>query len=305
MSAEAPRLLSGAMMVRDDGLVLLVQHPAASPFAGKWSMPLTGVPAHEAAEDALERMLRDSLHVEPGAYDFLDTIYVSAVANGERFIVNAFTCVGWTGDPRFGTEAYADAVWVSPGAPGAVDLLPEVRLWLKTAFEEETGAIVAREYDSEMLIADLASARGDLIAALDAVPLHQRALADGSGWSPLSILVRVADMEAYYRNEVRRCLSSVGQRWRVFNEVQWEDAFRIRPIEDERSLRDRFAAVSGETRAYLNDATPELLAVYLDHPERGVVQVGDRFERIATHYRTFAGHIRGMTQAFAAGVSRV
>ena len=62
MAPDGPRLLSGAMMVRQDGLVLLVQHPVASPFAGKWSMPLTGVPDHETAEDALERMLREALH---------------------------------------------------------------------------------------------------------------------------------------------------------------------------------------------------------------------------------------------------
>lgn len=303
MPAGGPRLLSGAVMVREDGLVLLVQHLAASPFAGKWSMPLTGVPDHETAEDALERMLRDALHVEPGAYDFLDTIYASAITDGERFIVNAFTCIGWTGEPRFGAEAYADAVWVSPGAPGALDLLTEVREWLKTAFEEETGAIVPREYDRDTLGADLASARADLIAAFDAVPPHQRGLADASGWSPLDVFAHVADVEAYCRNEVRRCVSGAGQKWRPFNEAQWEDTFRLRPAEDERALRGRLAAVSGETRAYLGSATPELLAVYIDHPERGVVQVGDRFEKIAGHYRNHVSQIRGMAQALAGRAS--
>lgn len=300
MPPTGPRLLSGAMLVREDGLVLLVQHPQASPFAGKWSMPLTGVPDHETAEDALERMLRDSLHVEPGEYDFLDTIYASAVTNGERFIVNAFTCIGWAGEPRFGSEAYADAVWVSPGAPGALDLLPEVRDWLKTAFEEETGAIVPREYDSEMLIAGLASARGDLIAAFDAVPTHVRSTPDASGWSLLDVLAHVSDVEAYYRNEARRCLEGFGQKWRSFNEAQWEDAFRLRPAEDEHALRDRLSAVSGETRAYLGSTPRDVLAVYLDHPERGVVQVGDRFEKLAGHYRDHAAQIRGMAQALTA-----
>jgi ADP-ribose pyrophosphatase YjhB (NUDIX family) len=300
MAPDGPRLLSGAMMVRQDGLVLLVQHPAASPFAGKWSMPLTGVPDHETAEDALERMLREALHVEPGAYDFLDTIYASAVTNGERFIVNAFTCIEWDGEPRFGAEAYSDAVWLSPGAPGNLDLLPEVREWLKTAFEEETGAIVPREYDREALLADLASARGDLIAALDAVPLHQRGPADASGWSPLDVLAHVPDVEAYYRNEIRRCIEGAGQRWRLFNEAQWEDAFRLRAAEDERTLRGRLAQVSGETRAFLAGASPELLAVYIDHPERGVVQVGDRIEKIAGHYRTHADQIRQMVLAATA-----
>lgn len=300
MPPAGPRLLSAAVMVREDGLMLFVRHPAASPFAGKWSMPLTGVPDHETAEDALERILRDALHVGPGEYDFLDTIYVNAISDGERFIVNAFTCIGWTGEPRFGPEAYADAVWASPGAPGAIDLLPEVRDWLKTAFEEETGALAPREYDREMLAADLARARADLIAAFDAVPPHLRTAAGGDGWSPLDLFARVSDVETYYRNEIRRCASGLGQRWRLFNEAQWEDAFRLRAVEDERTLRDRLAAVSGETRAYLAAMTPELLALYLDHPEHGVVQVGDRFERIVAHYRNYADQIRGMTPALQA-----
>ena len=300
MPPAGPRLLSGAMMVRDDGLVLLVQHPPASPFAGKWSMPLTGVPDHETAEGALERMLRDTLHVEPGSYDFLDTIYVNALSGGERFIVNAFTCIDWTGEPRFDAEAYADAAWASPGAPGALDLLTEVRDWLKTAFEEETGAIVPREYDRDTLLADLASARGDFIAAFDAVPPHLRTHADASGWSPLDVMAHASDVEAYYRNEVRRCVEGLGQRWRLFNEAQWEDAFRLRPAEDERTLRDRLARMSGETRASIAGASPQWLATYIDHPERGVVQVGDRIEKIAGHYHTHADQIRQMAQAAAA-----
>ena len=228
MPPAGPRLLSGALMVRDDGLVLFVRHPAASPFAGKWSMPLTGVPDHETAEDALERMLRTALHVEPGQYEFLDTVYASAVTDGERFIVNAFTCVDWAGEPRFAADAFADAVWASPGAPGDLDLLPEVRTWLMTAFEEETGALAPREYDRDVLLAGLSAARGGLIAALDAVPAPVRAQADGSGWSTLDVLAHVADVEAYYRNEVGRCLAGAGQRWRLFNEAQWEDAFRDR-----------------------------------------------------------------------------
>lgn len=300
MANAGPLLLSGAMMVREDGLVLLVQHPAASPFAGKWSMPLTGVPDHETAEDALERMLRGALHVEPGAYEFLDTIYVNALGGSERFIVNAFTCIDWDGEPRFGAEAFADAAWVSPGAPGTLDLLTEVREWLKTAYEDETGALVPREYDLETLLADLASARGDVIAAFDAVPVHLRGRADASGWSSIDVFAHVADVEAYYRGEVRRCLSGAGQRWRLFNEAQWDDTYRLRPTEDERMLRERLSAVSGETRAYFGALGPEMLAVYLDHPERGVVQVGDRIEKIAEHHRSHANQIRQMTQALVA-----
>ena len=132
--AAGPGLLSAALLVRDDASMLLVQHPAASPFAPLWTMPLTGVTDAETAEEALERLLRGTLHVEPGAYDFLDTIYVTA-AGGQRFIANVFSGTGWQGDPQFASDAIADAAWVPAGQPGTLPLVPEVRDWFLAAAE--------------------------------------------------------------------------------------------------------------------------------------------------------------------------
>ena len=134
MVAEAPRLASGGILVRGDGQMLLTHH-ALGPFAGRWSMPLVGVAAHETAEDALARLLREMLGVEPGPFEFLDTIYLEG-DEGERFVLNAFTCVGWQGEPALRGGLYDRAVWAPPLEADALDLLPEVRAWIAASSAE-------------------------------------------------------------------------------------------------------------------------------------------------------------------------
>ena len=75
---DGPQLASLALMVRDDAKSLFVRH-AAGPFAGLWTLPFVGVADVETAEDALERLLREYLNVQPGPYEFLDTVYLTAV----------------------------------------------------------------------------------------------------------------------------------------------------------------------------------------------------------------------------------
>ena len=124
----APRLASAGILVRGDGQMLLTHH-ALGPFAGRWSMPLVGVTDNETAEDALSRMLREMLRIEPGPFEFLDTLYLAA-GEDERFVVNAFTCASWSGEPSLRGGLYDQAVWARPSEAGALDLLPEVRDWI-------------------------------------------------------------------------------------------------------------------------------------------------------------------------------
>src|SRR5690606_5636128 len=95
-----PQPASMAIMVNANGRVLMLRQ-AQGPFAQQFSMPFIGVADNETAEDALARLLRDVLNVGPGPYEFLDTFYITGRA-GERFVVNAFTCVDWEGEPRYG-----------------------------------------------------------------------------------------------------------------------------------------------------------------------------------------------------------
>ncbi|MQC47477.1 MAG: hypothetical protein DWG77_00130 [Chloroflexi bacterium] len=291
VAQETPQLASLAFMARSDQKALFVRH-AAGPFASRWSLPFIGVADAETAEDALGRLLRDYLYVTPGAFEFLDTIPITG-SNGERFIANGFTCTRWQGDPKFPAKLYEDAIWAAPSQATALDLLPELREWLEGTFSAGSTRPRTLRYAAGALEQQLADARGDLLAEFDAVPAGTRSeLCDAEGWSPLTILQHVAEVEAYYRNEVARCLARPGRLWRPFNDDVWKDVHALRPAEDEAALRDRLDVVRADTHGWLAVTSEESLNGYLDHPERGVVLAGERIAKIADHYRAHARQLR-------------
>ncbi len=295
---EGPQLASLALMVRSDSKSLFVRH-AAGPFAGLWTLPFVGVSDVETAEDALERLLRDFLHVQPGPYEFLDTVYLTA-ASGERFIANAFTCVDWQGEAKFPAALFDDALWAVPADMSGLDLMPELRDWLAEVFRGEESEPSLADYTTDELLADLSDARGEFLAAFDAMPRHLRAESlTEDGWSALDVLAHAVDVEAYYRNESRRCIEQPGRTWRLFNDDEWKDVHALRPSEDEGVLRVRMEVVRAETRTWLQYLPPDALNAYANHPERGVVQIGDRLAKIAGHDREHARQLREMAQTAA------
>ena len=290
-SAAPPQLASGGILVRGDGQMLLTRH-AAGPFAGRWSMPLIGVADNETAEDALTRLLRDVLRVQPGPFEFLDTIYLEGT-EGARFVLNAFTCVDWQGEPALAGPAYREAVWAPPAEAGTLDLLPEVRTWI-AASANETGTPAAPTYDRETITSKIADARGDVIAAYDAMPPALRREPLDDGWSALDVLAHVADVEAYFVGEARRCLAEPGRTWRLFNDKQWGDLHHLRPVEDEATVRARMQTVRGATLAWLREANEDMLAAYVNHETRGLVQIGSRIQGIADHDQTHTEQLQKM-----------
>ena len=291
MVAEAPRLASGGILVRGDGQMLLTHH-ALGPFAGRWSMPLVGVAAHETAEDALARLLREMLGVEPGPFEFLDTIYLEG-DEGERFVLNAFTCVGWQGEPALRGGLYDRAVWAPPLEADALDLLPEVRAWI-AASSAEAGTPAPQTHDRASIERAIADARGDLIAAYDAIPAAARRERRDEGWSPLDVLAHAADAETYFIGEARRCLAEPGRTWRLFNDAQWADLYHLRPAEDEATVRARMQAVRGSTHAWLTSTPAEVLSAWVEHETRGLVQIGARIAGIADHDHAHTDQLRQM-----------
>ena len=295
---DSPQLASLALMVRDDSKSLFVRH-AAGPFAGLWTLPFIGVADVETAEDALERLLREYLTVQPGPYEFLDTVYLTA-NTGERFIANAFTCVDWQGDAKFPASLFDDALWAAPADMNGLDLMPELRDWLLQVFSGQDSEPALADYTSEELLAQIADARGEFLAAFDAIPRHLRSEPlNEEGWTPNDVLAHAVDVEAYYRNESRRCIEEPGRTWRLFNDDEWKDIHSLRPIEDEVVLRERMEAVRAETRTWLQYLPPDALNAYANHPERGVIQIGDRLATIASHDREHATQLREMAQAAA------
>ena len=288
-----PLLASAAVMRREDGRVLLLQHLAeGGPFAGRWSLPIAGVGNDETAEDALERVLRDHVHVEPGPFDFEDTLYVTG--DGEtRFVVNAFLCHGWRGEPRFSPRHYADAVWAHPAAPSVSgELLPEIREWLARTLGEP-----AHPRTADALGVLLDETRGTLLAAFESVPERAREADLIEGWSPLDVLAHVADVEAYYLAETDRLLRIPGHTWRSFNDAQWFDVHQTRPVDDLGAVRARLEAARERTRFWLASVTEDQLAQYGNHHERGAVRIGDRIEKIASHEHEHAEQLLGMSDA--------
>ena len=276
--------------------MLLVRHRSDdSQFAGLWSLPMEAVGEEEVAEEALERVLRDRLHVGPGASEFAETLSVGG-AGDARYIVNVFTCTGWGGEPRFSERHYEDAAWVHPARCRELELVPELRSWLLRAFDNTAPAA-----DPASLTAALEEARDALLAAYDAIPQQSREQPLLGERSPLDLLAQAASSEAYYAAESRRLLETPGHSWQPFNEAQWEDDRSMRPPEAEAEVRARLDRVREATLSWLPTLTGKQLAAYGNHPQRGAVTVGDRIEKIA---RCDREHVTRLEQMLGATRAR-
>ena len=290
MAAAGPQIVSAALMVRDDGHLLLVQHPQSHPdFGGLWSLPLEPLPDDEVAEEVLAKLLSERFHVQPGAIEFADTLYLNG-AGGGRYIVNIFACHDWQGDPKFAGTDYADAGWIAPGGQGALALIPELKVWLGEAFEG--GAPPA---DGATLIGALTEARAELLSAYDATPQAERTQPADGEWTPLDVIAHVAAVETYYAAESQRLLEVPGHTWAPFNERQWEDEHRTRPSQPETMVRARLDAVRGRTLSWAGTLDGAQLEAFGNHAERGVVTVGERISKIAAHDREHAAQLRTMS----------
>lgn len=279
-----PEIAAAALLVREDGHVLLVQHHEAhAEFGGAWSLPMHAIREEEVAEEALERLLREVLHVQPGPYEFAETVYVSG-DNGANYIVNVFTCVEWAGEPRYAERLYSDAAWAQPGAPGELAVQSDVRAFLFGAFAGDEDAGGAEGRSSEDLEDALTAARLELIYAYNSIPAEWRTRPLEEGWSPLDVLAHAASFEAYTVLEALRLLVP-GHTWRAFNSDQWEADLRTRPAEDASSVRSRLDGVRSSTLEWLAGASPEQLATFGNHPDRGVTTVADSIEEIARNER--------------------
>jgi ADP-ribose pyrophosphatase YjhB (NUDIX family) len=320
--ASPPAVAAAALLTRKDGRVLLVRHrDDDGAFAGRWSLPMEVVAPHELVEEALERGLRERLHVEPGPYEFAETLYLVG-EGGARVVVNAFACTGWSGEPHFGGRDYADAAWVGPaefaaalagdpeaGSPALGEaLLPELRAWLA----QELGAgpagdqrlsLDAAPRSAEALAMELTEARTALLAAFEALTASERARPLDGGWTPLDVLVHAGSVEAYYAAEARRLLEMPGHAWRAFNEGQWEAEQRSRAPLDEAEARARLARARAETEAWLRPLDETQLGAYGLHAERGAVTIANRIAKIATHDREHAAQLGTMAAAAAGPVA--
>ena len=109
-----------AVMLRDDGKVLLTQRLPGTPYPGYWEFPGGKLEAGESARAALMRELREELSIGvTRAVPWLVQRYVYPHADVE---LHFFRVLGWQGDPR-GCDGQALA-WQRPGAFDVTPLLP-------------------------------------------------------------------------------------------------------------------------------------------------------------------------------------
>jgi 8-oxo-dGTP diphosphatase len=109
-----------AVLLRDDGLVLLGQRPQGKSWAGWWEFPGGKIEAGEAPYHALQRELHEELGIEATyATPWLTRMF----SYPERTVrLHFFTVRNWLGEPH-GKENQ-QLSWQQPAAPTVGPLLP-------------------------------------------------------------------------------------------------------------------------------------------------------------------------------------
>ncbi len=117
-----------AVLLRDDGQVLLAERPPGKPWAGWWEFPGGKVESGESPFHALQRELHEELGCEAqDAYPWVTRCFTYP----ERTVkLHCFIVRRWRGEPH-GKEEQRLA-WQSPATPMVAPLLPANALLLQT-----------------------------------------------------------------------------------------------------------------------------------------------------------------------------
>lgn len=120
MSAPESVAAAVAVLLREDGRVLLGQRPAGKPWAGWWEFPGGKIEQGETPYHALQRELHEELGVTASqAHRWITRTF----AYPERTVqLNFFTVRGWHGEPH-GREGQ-QLSWQDPAAVAVGPLLP-------------------------------------------------------------------------------------------------------------------------------------------------------------------------------------
>jgi 8-oxo-dGTP diphosphatase len=105
-----------------DRKVLLVRRKSA-PFAGLWSLPGGKIEAGETARDAVRRELKEETGLKTSIQGIVDTVRVSADAEGPPYRLTVFYGRPGGGELNPGGDADA-AQWIDLDAIGTIELTP-------------------------------------------------------------------------------------------------------------------------------------------------------------------------------------
>jgi|TARA_B110000263_G_C15297368_1_gene506208 ADP-ribose pyrophosphatase YjhB (NUDIX family) len=285
--AEQQVIGSMALLVREDQKILLVKHERG-PFAGEWTMPLILVPDSLTAEESLEVLLTDSLSITPGPYEFYDTIYVTS-HEGERVVVNIFTCIDWVGDPRVISDVYVDAGWSSPDAiPDDIVLNKSIERWLAEAGVSGTDQ-KARSLSKEDICSQLIEARGNLLAAFDQVPVKHRLDSPNlEQMSAVEILALAAEFEDYLVFTTKKITTDDNFRWEPFNVQQWRRSHDLlidtESRDTESSVRELMSSVAISTDSWIKMQDEQVLLSWGNDASNLPISVFDQLMKVVRNY---------------------
>jgi 8-oxo-dGTP diphosphatase len=173
-AADEGRVLrvAAAVLVRDDGKVLLAQRLPGTPYPGYWEFPGGKLEAGESALDALRRELDEELGIAiTRAVPWLVQHYVYPHAHVE---LNFFRVFRWSGSPR-GRDGQATA-WQTPGAFDVAPLLPANAVVLRSL---ELPGVYAITMAEELGIGPfLARARSAIERGLGLIQLREKSFTE-------------------------------------------------------------------------------------------------------------------------------
>jgi len=162
--------VAAAVLIRDDGCVLLAHRLPGTPYPGYWEFPGGKLEAGESARDALRRELDEELGIEvTRATPWITQHYAYAHADVE---LSFFRVHAWQGEPH-GRDGQAIA-WQRPQAIEVTPLLPANGIVLRALALPPIYAVsMAEELGDRRFLECLASA---LDAGLTLLQLREKSM---------------------------------------------------------------------------------------------------------------------------------
>jgi len=115
----------GAVVVREDGRVLLIQR-GRPPMAGTWTLPGGHVEPGESWAEAVTRELREETGLHVRVIAFLETVRLATATH--KFAIHEHLCAPAHEDaPLTPADDAADARWVAPDELSRFDVTDAVR----------------------------------------------------------------------------------------------------------------------------------------------------------------------------------